>query len=134
MTGITALMIFAALTLALMATYVNYRVLKMLGGKPADSWTRGAEITVPPFVKRAQDAHLNCVENLPVFGAIVLASFMLGRESVVDDLAIYVIAARVAQIATHLIGVNHWLVVVRATFYTVQVALFVYMLYALLAG
>ncbi len=134
MTGITALMIFAALTLALMATYVTHRFIKILGGQPANSWTRGSGVAVPPFIERAYNAHMNCVENLPVFGAIVLGAVVLGREGVVDSLAVYVIAARVAQIATHLIGVSHWLVLVRATFYSVQLVLFACMLYGLLAG
>lgn len=133
MTAITALLLFAAWTLALMWTYIGYRTAVVLtGSKPADSWTRDRSIAVPSFFTRAQHAHLNCLENLPVFAAIVLSAHALAKLSVVDPAAPYVILARVAQSTVHLIGVNHWLVFVRALFFTVQAVLFLYMIWGLL--
>jgi uncharacterized MAPEG superfamily protein len=134
MTAISALLLFAGWTLVLMAIYIGYRTTLVFSGrKPADSWTRGAEDPVPGFVRRAQNAHMNCVENLPVFGAIVLSAAALGRLPAVDSLAPLVLWARIAQSATHLLGVNHWMVIVRATFFTIQVALFVTMIARLLS-
>jgi uncharacterized MAPEG superfamily protein len=132
MTGITAVLLFAAWTLLMMAVYIGYRVAMILAGKPADSWPRGQDVEVPAFVTRAQHAHLNCVENLPVFAAVVLSAYVLGKAQVADQVALWVLLARVAQSTVHLIGVNHALVLVRATFFTIQVALIFYIIAALL--
>jgi uncharacterized MAPEG superfamily protein len=133
MTAITALLLFAAWTLLLMFTYVGYRVANMLGGMPANSWTRGSGTAVPGIFTRAEHAHTNCVENLPVFGAIVLAAYALGEAPVVDATAVYVLAARIAQSVTHIAGVSPALVIVRATFFTIQVVLMLSMSASLLA-
>ena len=134
MTGITALLLFAAWTLLLMMTYIGYRVaLVFTRGTPADSWTRGTVTKDPGFFTRAQHAHLNCVENLPVFAAVVLGAYALGQAPVADFAGPYVLVARLAQSTVHLIGVNHWLVMIRAGFFTVQVALLFYMIATLLA-
>lgn len=134
MTGVTALLLFAAWTLVLMFTYVGYRVALVLAmKKKANSWTRGQVADDPPFITRAQHAHLNCLENLPIFAAIVLAGVALGKSAVIDQVAVFVLCARLAQSVTHLIGVSHWLVFIRANFLVVQAALFGYMIWGLLA-
>jgi uncharacterized MAPEG superfamily protein len=47
-------------------------------------------------------AHLNCVENLPVYGAIVLCASAAGATSgLLDALALLVIAARICQTLVH---------------------------------
>jgi uncharacterized MAPEG superfamily protein len=129
----TAVLLFAAWTLALMLTYVFYRTgLVAAGRKRADSWTRGRPTDDPGFIVRAQHAHMNCVENLPVFAAIVLAAHALGRPAVADHVAPYVLGSRLAQSAVHLIGVNHGLVFVRGGLFTIQVALFFHMIWEVL--
>ena len=134
MNGITALLLFAAWTLALMLTYVFYRTgLVFTGQKRADSWTRGQPTEDPSFIIRAQHAHMNCVENLPVFAAIVLSAYTLNRPGVADGVAGYVLGARLAQSTVHLIGVSHALVFVRGTLFTIQVLLFLYMIRQLIA-
>ena len=133
MTGMMALIGFAAWTLLLVVLAVGWRVLEVLRGKPANSWTRGAAAETPALVKRMEHAHLNCLENLPIFAVIVLAAQAIGKSSVVDAVAAWVLYARIAQSVTHLIGVSHWLVLIRATFYTVQLALFAYLLWGLAA-
>jgi uncharacterized MAPEG superfamily protein len=133
MTAITALLLFAAWTLLLMFAYVGYRTaLVFTGTKLANSWTRGMPTDDPGWVTRAQHAHLNCVENLPVFAAIVLSAHAIGRPSVADSVSAYVLFARVAQSTVHLIGITPSLVFVRATFFTVQALLYAYMIWALL--
>ena len=134
MSGITALLLFAAWTLLLMFTYVGYRVALVLAmKKPANSWGRGDKTDDPAFITRAQHAHLNALENLPVFAAIVLAAVALNKTPVVDQVAAFVLYARLAQSIVHLIGVNHWLVFIRANFLVIQAALFLYMIWGLLA-
>jgi uncharacterized MAPEG superfamily protein len=121
MTGITALLLFAAWTMLLMFSYVTYRTLMVARGSSAASWTRGSGYDVPALVKRMENAHANCVENLPVYGAIVLAAAVLGKSAVVDATALWFLSARIAQSVVHVAGVNHVLVLVRAVFFTIQV-------------
>ncbi len=133
MTGLTALLLFTAWTLVLMLVYVGPRVALVLAmKKPANSWGRDDKTDDPAFLVRAKHAHLNCLENLPVFAAIVLAAVALGKSPVVDQVAAFVLYARLAQSAVHLIGVNHWLVFIRANFLVIQAALFAYMIWGLL--
>ena len=133
MTGITALLLFAAWTLLLMFVYIGYRVALVLAmKKKANSWARGEKADDPAFITRAQHAHLNCLENLPVFAAIVLAGVALSKTPVVDQVAAYVLYARLAQSTVHLIGVNHWLVFIRANFLLIQAALYAWMIWGLL--
>ena len=134
MTGITSLLLFAAWTLALMFLYVGYRVALVLAmKKPANSWGRDDKVDDPALLVRAKHAHLNALENLPVFAAIVLAAVALGKQPVVDQVAAFVLYARLAQSAVHLIGVSHWLVFIRANLLIIQAALFLYMIWGLLA-
>lgn len=134
MTGMTALLLFAAWTLVIMFAYVGYRVALVLAGKkPANAWTRGMPTDDPGFVVRASHAHANCVENLPVFAAIVLAAAALGKSAVVDQVALYYLLARLAQTTVHLISISHWMVFVRANLFVVQVLLSFYMIWGLLA-
>jgi uncharacterized MAPEG superfamily protein len=133
MTGMTALLLFAAWTLILMFIYVNYRVLLTLTGKkPANSWPRGQPTDDPPFVVRAHHAHLNCVENLPVFAAVVLAAYALGKNAVADSVGAYVLYLRLAQSITHLISISATAVFIRAVFFTLQALLCLYMIWGLL--
>lgn len=133
MTGITALLLFAAWTLALMFAYAGYRVLLVLSMKKrATNWVRGQPDDDPAFFKRAQNAHLNAAENLPVFGAIVFAAWALGRNEVVDSVAGIYLLARVAQSIVHMISISHWMVFLRANLFFVQVLLSAWMIWGLL--
>ena len=128
MTGMTALLLFALWTLVMMLTSRAYRVSQMMTfKKPANAFPRGIVNDDPAFFVRAEHAHLNCLENLPIFAAIVLAAAALGQSSVADAVGGYVLLARVAQSVTHLIGTTVPLVWVRATFFFVQAILFITM-------
>jgi len=133
MTAILAVLAFALWTLVLVFTSVNWRVLEVLRGKGINSWGRDDGIPVPAIVKRMQHAHLNCLENLPIFAILVFSAYFLGKQPVVDGLACYVLYARLGQSLVHLIGTSQPLVFVRATFYVVQVLIFFYMFWGLLA-
>ena len=56
----------------------------------------------PDWYRRATRAHANCVENLPVFGAlVVLASLTSTASTLLDVLACVVVAARIGQTIAH---------------------------------
>jgi len=55
------------------------------------------------WYQRAMRARMNCIENLPVYGAIVVALSATGLHSpVVDNLAITMLAGRIGQTLVHI--------------------------------
>jgi uncharacterized MAPEG superfamily protein len=133
MTGVTALIGFTAWTLLLVLIVFNWRFFEVLRGKPANSWGRGIAAPSPPFIVRVEHAHANCLENLPVFAALVLGAVALDKRAVIDLAGPFVLYFRLAQSACHLAGTSHWLVFVRANFFMIQWLLFAYMAWSLLA-
>jgi len=118
---------FAAWTaLVLLSTIGVYRLSRVFGGRAGMADFPADKVEGDDWYKRSMRAHANCVENLPVFGAIVLA---LGAAQVagpwVDGLSIAILAARVAQSSVHigLVQTNK-VVAVRFTFFFVQLASF----------
>ena len=54
------------------------------------------------WYRRATRAHMNCVENLPVYGAIVVALTVAEvRSPLVNGLSVAMLAARIGQTLTH---------------------------------
>ena len=134
MTAVQALLGFAAWTLLLVAGVFLYRGLRFVTGTPINHWPRGAKpADDAPLVKRLEDAQANSLENLPIFAVIVLAAAALGKLDAIAALAPWVLYARVGQSLAHLSGVGVLQVLVRATFWSVQLALFFWMLAVLLA-
>jgi uncharacterized MAPEG superfamily protein len=135
MTALQALLGFAAWTAILVLGVFLYRGMRFVSGTPINHWPRGAKpATDAAFVKRLEDAHANCLENLPVFAVIVLGAAATGRLDVVAVLAPWVLYARIAQSVTHLTGTGQLQVLVRASFWAVQLGLMLWMLFKLLTG
>jgi uncharacterized MAPEG superfamily protein len=133
MSGTTAMLLYGAWTLLLPIFYASYRVPMIAGGmRRADHWERGKPTGDSALLVRARNAHLNCIENFPVFAAVVLAAALLDKSAVVDALAAYVLYARIAQSVMHVAGTSLPLIALRGTFYFVQIALIFYMIWALL--
>ncbi|MFT5686058.1 MAG: putative MAPEG superfamily protein, partial [Myxococcota bacterium] len=78
---------------------------------------------VSPFAMRLSRAHANCVENLPVFAAIVVVAGFAERFAVTDPLAPVLLAARVGQSVVHLASTSYWAVMVRFGLFVVQVGI-----------
>jgi len=94
---------FAVWTLLVLVLTVGvYRWALILAGRvPIREWRadgqQGAE-----WYRRAMRAHANCVENLPVYGAIVVVIIAAGlHDAWLDGLAILLLAARVAHTVVH---------------------------------
>jgi hypothetical protein len=79
--------------------------------------------------RRAVRAHANCVENLPVYGAIVLAAFAAQATSpTLDGLALVFIVTRVGQSTVHMaLAETNVTVGVRFTFFLAQVVAMAWM-------
>jgi uncharacterized MAPEG superfamily protein len=97
------LLAFAVWTmLVLMMTVGIYRWGMIFTGraKVTDFSADGGEGS--PLYHRAMRAHLNCLESLPVYGAIVLVIVVTGASnSTLDALALVLIGARIAQTLIH---------------------------------
>ena len=134
MTAIQALLGFAAWTALLVLGVFLYRGMRFVTGTPINSWPRGAKPSSDAaFVKRLEDAHANCLENLPVFAVIVLGAVATGRLDAIAALAPWVLYGRIAQSLTHLSGTGQLQVLLRATFWSVQLGLMLWMLFKLLS-
>lgn len=114
--SISVLLAFVTLTLVLAATYVGYRVALVLSMKAAaNSWTRNAaQWKNPAWATRFEHAHLNCLENLPLYAAVVLAASLMNQLSVVDGLAWVYFGFRLAQSLIHIISTSALFVFLRA--------------------
>jgi uncharacterized MAPEG superfamily protein len=124
------LLAFAMWTLLLLLFTVGiYRWSRIFAGRvairnfPADA--AGGE----EWYRRATRAHANCIENLPVFGAIVFGLHVGNVAGAwVDALAATVVAARIVQSLVHVCLVHTDTVAsVRFGFYFVQFVCFVWL-------
>ena len=122
MTPIQALLGFAAWTLLLIAGVFLYRGMRFLTGTPINHWPRGNKpADDAPFVKRLEDAHANCLENLPGQAAVLLFAMLAGQTALTDPLALGLLAARVLQSLVHLLSTAPLFVWLRFASYLVQV-------------
>jgi uncharacterized MAPEG superfamily protein len=124
------LLAFAMWTLlVLLFTIGIYRWSRIFSGRvpirdfPADA--AGGE----EWYRRATRAHANCIENLPVFGAIVYGLQVAHvTGTLVDVLAVTVVVARVCQSLVHICFVHtNTVASVRFGFYFVQFVCFVWL-------
>ena len=118
-----ALIGYVAWTLLLVITIITVRTWISLVGKRESYSFKPDGSDVSEASMRMCRAHSNCVENLPIFGAIILVAIATGNSAVTDSLALWVLAARLAQSVTHLISTSNLAVTIRVTFFSVQLAI-----------
>ncbi|TFH29839.1 MAG: MAPEG family protein [Myxococcales bacterium] len=88
--------------LVLVSTVGVYRWGRIFAGRAQVKEFRADQIEGSDRYRRAMRAHLNCIENLPIYGAIVLAIVVSdAHSSALDILALTLIAARVVQTLIH---------------------------------
>lgn len=119
---------FAAWTVLLLSATIGiYRWSRILTGRARISEFRADGAGGADWYQRATRAHANCIENLPVFGAIVLALQVSSIDNlVVDSLSIAILVARVIQSLIHVSFVQSGPVVsARFTFFSVQLVSFI---------
>jgi len=118
------LLSFACWTLLVLLVGVGVRRwLLIFSGRAALTSFPGDTAHGSPAYRRAVRAHANCVENLPVFAAIVLVASAAHLDPpAMGELAIAVVAARIMQTTVHtLLPENKVTVAVRFAFFLVQV-------------
>ncbi|VVP67990.1 hypothetical protein PS918_00664 [Pseudomonas fluorescens] len=112
--------------LLLMATVGVYRWVRILFSNVPIASFRSDRPEGEDWYRRGMRAHANCVENLPVFAAIVWVISALGIDGpAVSYLSIIVLIARVCQSLVHVSHVQtDPFVAVRFSFYCVQLVCF----------
>ncbi len=124
------LLAFAGWTLILLVGTVGvYRWRRILSGRASISEWRADQVQGNERYRRAMRAHMNCVENLPVYGAVVLAVVATGVSSpLLDWLALTLLGARVIQSLLHIAAEPTELIAgTRFLFYFVQIVCMTWM-------
>lgn len=119
---------FATWTLMLLIAFVGvYRWFNILFSDARIASFRSDQLEGADWYRRGTRAHANCVENLPVFGAIVFVITVIGLEgSVVNALCMTVLGTRICQSLVHVSHVQtDAFVAARFSFFSVQLACFV---------
>jgi uncharacterized MAPEG superfamily protein len=124
------LLAFAVWTvLLLFGTVGVYRWTRILTGRVPIREFKADQVEGADWYKRAMRAHANCVENLPILGALVFALYAsdTGGKSV-DVASLLIIGARLPQSLVHLCFVQtNAVVAVRFGFYFVQAASYLFL-------
>jgi uncharacterized MAPEG superfamily protein len=116
--------------LLLLATVGVYRWSRILTGTVPIRNFRADQVEGADWYLRAMRAHANCIENLPVFGAIVFALYVGNVAStLVNMLATAILVARIMQSLVHVCFVQtNTVASIRFGFFFVQIASFLWLI------
>ena len=121
-----ALLGFAVWTVTLLVTCVGITRVTAVVRKEARA--NSFNPSVPHGSERYQRsmrAHLNCVENLPVFASLVVLGTLVSIPSSLFQIAAFtVLPARLLQSAAHIASGRNRVVLVRFVFFCVQLLCF----------
>lgn len=121
---------FAAWTLlTLLGTIGWYRWSRILTGRAEIKDFRADEAQGSDWYRRALRAHANCLENLPLYTAVVVVILATGaRSAALDWLAVVLLAARVGQTLVHVACTpTNFATSVRFAFFFAQLVCMVWM-------
>ena len=126
--SVIALIFYALWVIALVLMVAADRVQMVLRGEAKiTSFTPGAPHGSDSYW-RINRAHMNTVENLPIFAAIVLSGWAVGLETLMfNRLAVIVVCARVVQSVIHILSGSALAINLRFAAYGVQLVCFVWM-------
>ncbi len=121
---------FAAWAILLVIAIAFARVSQVLAGRKRPNEFPSGVPHGGDAYWRLNRAHMNTVENLPIFGAIIIAGVLLRVEAPLFQLLpVVVICARVVQSLVHVSSGRSLAVNVRFTAFVTQLACFVVMLF-----
>jgi uncharacterized MAPEG superfamily protein len=118
------LLAFALWTLGVLGFGIGvHRWSQILRGKANFATFAEFRIEGPAWYCRAMRTHQNCVENLPIYGALVLVATLAHvHSSVVDVAAIVFMLARVLHTTVHVaFEQTNRVVAARSTLFNLQV-------------
>ena len=133
--SIDALALYALWAIALVLMVAADRVLMVIRGQAkADSFTPGVPHGSDSYW-RINRAHLNTLENLPIFAAIVLCGWVVGMETATfNRLAMVVVVARIVQSAIHIASGSVAAITFRFTALAIQLICEIWMAILLLSA
>ncbi len=131
---LTALVLFAAWTGLLIFGLANLRVLYARRTQKALNSFLPDGSDLEGLGQRWTRAHLNCLEFLPIFGAVGLAAAVSGKTAVTDPLAMVVVYLRIGQSLVHLLSTAVPFILIRATLFLGQLLIVLYWSYSLLTS
>ncbi len=117
------LTLFLAWTLLLLVVMELLRSYLVVTGRVRSNEFKPDNSNVSPFMQRLARAHANCVESLPVFGGLLLVAIATGRAEVTDELAPWLLGARIVQSGIHLASASVIAVNARFTAFAVQMGI-----------
>jgi uncharacterized MAPEG superfamily protein len=124
---------FALWPIVLVSGIGVFRVSQVLTGKAKPNSFPSGTPHGSDIYWRLNRAHMNSLESLPIFGAVVLAGVVAHADTpLFGNLALTALLCRVAQSTAHISGSSNMHVNVRFTFFLVQNVCFAVM--ALIAG
>lgn len=124
---------FVCWTLLLLIGTVGYtRVSAVMRGQARPNAFNAALPHGSDGYQRCMRAHLNCIENLPIFAALVLLGSSQATGQWFEVAALIVLPARVGQSVTHVSSGRNRAVLIRFCFYCVQLLCFGLMIGALM--
>ncbi|MGK2913748.1 MAG: MAPEG family protein [Porticoccaceae bacterium] len=124
---------FAGWTALLAVFLVGVRLFNAFAGAkiPLNRFSPGGD-DLPGFGQRYTRAHLNCLEVLPIFAAVVIAAGLSNQLAIMESTAMYILYARIAQSVIHMISTALPMVLLRGTFFFIQLALLLCYVYQML--
>ena len=129
---LTALAGFAAWYVVLTIVRGLFRMGRIVGGKAVNSFAvSGSDL--PGLGERLTRARDNCYETLPIFIALAVVAYATNQLAITDPLAMWVLYARIGQSLTHVISTSVPAVLVRANLFFLQMLVYLYWSFRLLA-
>jgi uncharacterized MAPEG superfamily protein len=130
--SLNVLLGFVAWTLILLIVMEALRARLVATGAIASNAFRPDNANLSPFMQRLARAHANCLENLPIFGGLLLIAIATGTTSITNPLAYLLLGSRVFQSLVHLASVSALAVTIRFTAFAIQMAIGLYWAFSLL--
>ena len=131
-TSAIVLTLFIAWALFLLLVMEILRSRLVLTGRAQSNEFKPDNSNSSPFMQRLARAHANCIESLPLFGGLLLVAMATGRTDATDALAPWLLGARVVQSSVHLASTSVVAVNARFAAFVVQLAIALYLVWALL--
>jgi len=118
--AVIAYIVWTIILIIMIEVFRTYLVVKT-GHAINDFSPDGSDIS--PFAHRLSRAHANCYESFPIIGGTLLVALATGQTGITDPLALWVIAARVAQSSTYMISGSVPASQVRFLFFLIQLTI-----------
>ncbi|MEM7399254.1 MAG: MAPEG family protein [Pseudomonadota bacterium] len=129
-TPLWVLLAFAVWTILVLLSGVAVHRWRLILSKQANfADFSGGAVEGTDFYARATRAHANCLESLPIFGALALIAAVAGIDTPrLDQLAIAILIARIAQSVVHMaLPVTNTTAPIRGALFGVQLIAFLWM-------